>query len=96
MLPIIVSIYLAIASFRDPNGALAIWSSIIPFTSPIVMMARLPFGVPAWQIITACILLIATIILFIWIASRIYRVGILMYGKTATLKELWRWFKQSN
>ncbi|MBR6251345.1 MAG: ABC transporter permease [Bacteroidales bacterium] len=96
MLPIIVAIYLATATFRDPNGALAIWSSIIPFTSPIVMMARLPFGVPAWQIILSCILLIATIILFIWIAARIYRVGILMYGKTASLKELWRWFKQSN
>lgn len=96
MLPIFISIYLAVATFRDPNGALAIWSSIIPFTSPIVMMARLPFGVPAWQIILSCILLIATIILFIWIAARIYRVGILMYGKTASLKELWRWFKQSN
>lgn len=93
---IVMALYLAIYAAKDPNGTISIVGSIIPFTSPIVMMARIPFGVPTWQIIVSIVVLIASFALSTWIAARIYRVGILMYGKKVTFKEMWRWFKQSN
>lgn len=77
---------------KDPNGTLAIWLSMIPFTSPIAMLVRLPFGVPVWQLVVSIILLILGFILTTWVASRIYRVGILMHGKKASYKELVKWF----
>lgn len=77
---------------KDPHGPLAFWLSMIPFTSPIAMMVRVPFGVPLWQLSLSIILLIAGFILTTWVASRIYRVGILMYGKKASYKELIKWF----
>jgi len=77
---------------KDPHGPLAFWLSMIPFTSPIAMMVRVPFGVPLWQLSLSIVLLIAGFILTTWIASRIYRVGILMYGKKASYKELIKWF----
>ncbi len=92
MLPLILSIYVAMAAFRDPGSQLAFWFSIIPFTSPIVMMARIPFGVPAWEIALSMVVLVATFVFMVWVASRIYRVGILMYGKKVTYKEIWKWF----
>ena len=95
-IPLIFALYAAIYAVRDPNCAFSVWCSIIPFTSPIVMMARLPFSVPMWQIIVSMVSLIATFIGSTWLASRIYRVGILMYGKKVTFKELYKWFKQSN
>ncbi|GAA3951622.1 ABC transporter permease [Hymenobacter algoricola] len=75
----------------DPNGPLAFWLSMIPFTSPIAMVMRLPFGVPAWQLLLSGVLLIGGFIFTTWVASRIYRVGVLMYGKKVTYAELSRW-----
>jgi len=77
---------------NDPHGTVATWLSFIPLTSPIAMLVRIPFGVPTWQIIVSAALLMLGFILTTWIASRIYRVGILMYGKKASLKELIKWF----
>ena len=90
-LPIIFSFVFAQFVLRDPDGNLAFWTSMIPFTSPIIMMVRIPFGVPAWQIALSMVLLVLGFIGTIWIASRIYRVGILMYGKKVTYKELAKW-----
>ncbi|WP_234733619.1 ABC transporter permease [Tellurirhabdus bombi] len=91
MLPIIFSFVIAQFVLRDPNGALAFWTSIIPFTSPIIMMVRIPMGVPAWELILSMVLLIMGFVGTTWLASRIYRVGILMYGKKVTYKELSKW-----
>jgi ABC-2 type transport system permease protein len=90
-LPIIGAIAVAQFVIRDPDGALAFWTSIIPFTSPVVMMVRIPFGVPAWELILSMILLILGFMGTTWLAARIYRVGILMYGKKVTYKELSKW-----
>lgn len=90
-IPIIASFIFAQFVMRDPNGSLAIWLSMIPFTSPIIMMVRIPFGVPIWQIALSISLLIGGFIFTTWIASRIYRVGILMYGKKVTWKEMAKW-----
>jgi ABC-2 type transport system permease protein len=75
----------------DPNGPLAFWLSMIPFTSPIAMVMRLPFGVPAWQLLLSAALLVGGFLFTTWVASRIYRVGVLMYGKKVTYAELSRW-----
>jgi ABC-2 type transport system permease protein len=77
---------------NSPDSPLAFWLSIIPFTSPIAMMIRIPFGVPTWQLILSMVLLVAGFIFTTWVASRIYRVGILMYGKKVSYKELVKWF----
>lgn len=81
---------------KDPSGPLAFWLSMIPFTSPIAMLVRLPFGVPGWQLALSMILLIIGFLLTTWVAARIYRVGILMYGKKASYKELLKWFNYKN
>lgn len=81
---------------NDPNGSIATWLSFIPFTSPIAMLVRIPFGVPTWQIIVSVALLVAGFILTTWVAGRIYRTGILMYGKKASFKELVKWFKYNS
>lgn len=96
MVPLIVSIYIAMLAVRDPNSSAAFWFSIIPFTSPIVMMARIPFQIPAWEIALSMVLLAATFVLCIWVSARIYRTGLLMYGKKLTFKELIKWFKQAD
>jgi ABC-2 type transport system permease protein len=90
-LPIIIAIILAPASMKDPDGNLAFWASMIPFTSPIHMMIRIPFGVPLWQIVLSLSLLVVGFIATTWLAARIYRVGILMYGKKTSFKELGKW-----
>ena len=77
---------------KDPHGPLSFWLSMIPFTSPIAMMVRVPFGVPLWELILSITLLIGGFVLTTWVAARIYRVGILMYGKKASYKELAKWF----
>jgi ABC-2 type transport system permease protein len=92
-LPIIFAIYAAIYSAQNPDGPLAFWCSMIPFTSPIVMMVRLPFDVPAWQIILSLSILVLSFIGTTWIAGKIYRTGILMYGKKVTWTEMWKWIK---
>ncbi|MBU2045132.1 MAG: ABC transporter permease [Bacteroidetes bacterium] len=77
---------------NNPDSTLSFWMSIIPFTSPIAMMIRIPFGVPVWQLVLSMTLLVIGFIFTTWVASRIYRVGILMYGKKVTYKELAKWF----
>jgi ABC-2 type transport system permease protein len=95
MMPLILSIYVAMAAFRNPTGDLAFWFSMFPFTSPVVMMARIPFQPPVWQIALSMLILIGTFVLTTWFAGRVYRTGILMYGKKVSYKELWKWFKYS-
>jgi ABC-2 type transport system permease protein len=93
MLPIIFAIYAGIFAAQNPDGPLAFWCSMIPFTSPIVMMVRLPFDVPVWQIILSLAILVLSFIGTTWLAGKIYRTGILMYGKKVSWKELWKWMK---
>lgn len=92
---IIFAIFMMSVAIRDPNGPIAVWGSIIPFTSPIVMMARLPFGVPGtvpvWQLILSMALLVIGFLCTTWLAAKIYRTGILMYGKKPTWKEMLKW-----
>ncbi len=93
-IPLMLAYIIALYAFRAPDSSIAFWGSIIPFTSPIVMISRLPFGVPAWEIILSVALLVATFVLCAWASAKIYRVGILMFGKKSTWKDLWKWFKQ--
>ncbi len=91
-LPIIVALYVAMIAYRNPGSDIAFWFSMIPLTSPIVMMARIPFDVPLWELLLSMILLIGGFLLTTWFAARIYRTGILMYGKKVNYKEIWKWF----
>jgi ABC-2 type transport system permease protein len=93
MIPIIFAIYAGIFAAENPDGPLAFWCSMVPFTSPIVMMVRLPFDVPTWQIALSIGILILSFIGTTWLAGKIYRTGILMYGKKTTWKEMWKWLK---
>lgn len=91
MIPIILSFLLAQYTMQDPDSTVAFWASMIPFTSPINMMVRLPYGVPVWELVLSMSLLVVGFLACSWISARIYRVGILMYGKKATWKELSKW-----
>ena len=93
-MPIILALILAMSVFNDPNSSLAFWGSVIPFTSPIVMMARIPFGIPTWQIGLSLVLLYISVVGMAWVAGKIYRVGIFMHGKKPTFKELLSWVRQ--
>lgn len=93
-IPILIGFFIAIYAFKAPDSAVVFWGSMIPFTSPIVMLARLPFGVPAWEIILSIVLLVATFAACAWASAKIYKVGILMFGKKSTWKDLWKWLKQ--
>ena len=93
-IPILLGFFIAIYAFKAPDSPLVFWGSMIPFTSPIVMLARLPFGVPGWELILSIVLLALTFVLCAWFSAKIYRVGILMFGKKATWKDLWKWFRQ--
>jgi len=90
-IPLILSFILIQPIMENPDGTLAFWMSIIPFTSPVIMMVRLPFGVANWELALSVGILISSFILTTWFAGRIYRTGILMYGKKASYKELWKW-----
>ncbi|MCL1867860.1 MAG: ABC transporter permease [Paludibacter sp.] len=92
-MPLFFAMYAGISASQHPDSALAFWTSIIPFTSPVVMMARLPFGVDMWQIVLSVALLVLSFLGSTWIAAKIYRTGILMYGKKPSWKELWKWLK---
>lgn len=94
MVPIILGFFIMMAVFEDPNSGISFWGSIIPFTSPIVMIARIPSHIPTWQIVLSLVLLYASVVAMIWFAARIYRVGILMHGKRPSFKELLSWIKQ--
>lgn len=93
MLPIILSIIVMMSVFNDPNSPIAFWASMIPFTSPIVMIARVPFGIPTWEIIVSLVALYLSFILTTWLASKIFRVGIFMHGKRPSWSELWQWIR---
>ena len=93
MMIMIVALYAGIACAENPNGPMAVWCSMIPFTSPIVMMVRLPYNVPLWQLLLSIVLLFATAVLTVWVAARIYRTGILLYGKKTSFKDILRWVK---
>ncbi len=91
LIPIFIGLFASLAVIADPNSTFAVVMSLIPFTSPMVMMARVPFDVPAWQIIVSLVLLYLTIVFMIWLAAKIYRIGIFMYGKKPTVRDLIRW-----
>lgn len=93
IIPLMLGMYGSFTIMNNPEGPLGFWLSIIPFTSPVAMIARIPFGVPAWQIALSIFLLIVSTLLMIFIAAKIYRVGILMYGNKATAKEIWKWIR---
>lgn len=91
VLPIIIGFVLAPSVINNPSSGAAFWGSVVPFTSPMVMMARIPFGIPLWEILVSLVLLYASSVALIWLAAKIYRVGIFMYGKKPTFGELIRW-----
>ena len=94
IMPLILGVYIGFFTvINDPHGTVATIFSIVPLTSPIVMLMRIPFGVPLWQILLSMVLLFGTFLLVVWFASKIYRVGILMYGKKPSWKEMWKWLK---
>ena len=94
-IPLMLGFFIAIYAFRAPGSSIVFWGSMIPFTSPIVMLARIPFGVAAWELVLSLVLLVATFVVCAWGSAKIYKVGILMYGKKSTFKDLWKWLKQS-
>jgi ABC-2 type transport system permease protein len=94
-IPIILALMVAMGTMQNPESPLAFWCSMIPLTSPIVMMARIPFGVPYWQIAVSMILMVLTFAAFVWMAAKVYRTGILMYGKKTSWKEMWKWLRYS-
>lgn len=93
IIPLMIGMYGSFTIINNPDGPMGFWLSIIPFTSPVAMVARIPFGVPAWQIVLSMSLLIVSTLLMIYMAAKVYRVGILMYGNKATMKELWKWIR---
>jgi len=92
-IPLILSIMLLFPIARNPEGGVAFWGSMIPFTSPVAMLTRLPYGIPAWELLLSIFLIIITTIGAIWAAAKIYRVGLLMYGKKVNFKELIKWLR---
>ena len=92
-MPLIVAIVCSTAMINNPDSGLGIWLSMIPFTSPVSMMIRIPFGVPYWQVVVSLLILVLTFVFITWIAAKIYRTGILMYGKKPNLKEIWKWLR---
>ena len=92
-IPIILALLVMITVINDPNSQMAFWFSMIPFTSPVVMMARIPYGIPLWEVILSLAILYASFTAMVWLAAKIYRVGIFMYGKKPTFKELYKWIR---
>ncbi|MBQ7811638.1 MAG: ABC transporter permease [Bacteroidales bacterium] len=92
--PLLLAFFIAIYAFNAPDSPVVWWGSMIPFTSPIVMLARIPFGVPMWELALSVVLLVATFIGCGWASAKIYKIGILMFGKKTGFKDLWRWLRQ--
>jgi ABC-2 type transport system permease protein len=90
-IPILLGLFVAMATMQNPESSVSFWFSMIPLTSPIVMVARIPFDVPAWEIALSMALMLVTIFGCVWMAARIYRTGILMYGKKTSYREIWKW-----
>lgn len=93
LMPIILAMIVMVSVFNDPNSTMAVCFSMVPFTSPIVMIARIPFGIPAWQIVASLVILYATFAATTWVAAKIYRIGIFTHGKRASWQELWKWLR---
>lgn len=93
-IPLMLAFFIALYAFKSPDSAVVFWGSMIPFTSPIVMLARIPFGVATWEIVVSMVLLVATFALCAWASAKIYKIGILMFGKKTSFKDLWKWLKQ--
>ena len=93
-IPLMIGFFIAFYAFKAPDSAVVFWGSMIPFTSPIVMLARIPFGVPVWELALSIGLLVATFMACGWASAKIYKIGILMFGKKTTFKDLWKWLKQ--
>ncbi len=94
--PLIIAIVMAQYVLQEPQGPVAFWFSIIPLTSPVIMMVRIPFGVPYYQVVLSMVLLVAGFLAATWLAAKIYRTGILMYGKKVNYSELWKWLMYRN
>ena len=95
MMPLLIAFFIAFYAFKAPDSPVVFWGSMIPFTSPIVMLARIPFGVPAWDLAVSIALLLGTFVLCGWASAKIYKIGILMFGKKTTLSDLWKWLRQN-
>ena len=93
-IPLVIGFFIALMAMRNPYSQVVWWGSMIPFTSPIVMLARIPYGVPGWELILSIAILIATFALCAWASAKIYRAGILIFGKKSTWADLWKWLKQ--
>ena len=93
-IPLLIAFFIAFYAFKAPDSQVVFWGSMIPFTSPIVMMARIPFGVPVWELALSIGLLLVTFVAMAYISAKIYKVGILMYGKKTTFRDLYKWLKQ--
>lgn len=93
MMPIILALIVMMSVFNDPNSSVVFWFSMIPFTSPIVMIARIPFDIPTWEIVVSLVALYATFIVTTWVAAKVYRIGIFTHGKRASWRELWQWLR---
>ncbi len=93
--PLLLAFFIAMYAFKAPDSPVVWWGSMIPFTSPIVMLARIPYGVPAWELALSVALLVATFIACGWASAKIYKIGILMFGKKTTFKDLWKWLRQN-
>lgn len=96
VIPIVLAVYIMFQAVREPNSSLAVWSSIFPFFSSIVMPARIPYQPDWWQVALSMCLTLGTAILMIWLAGRIYRVGIMNYGKRSSFKDLFKWLFSSD
>ncbi len=93
-IPLMLAFFIVFFAFKNPESAVVWWGSMIPFTSPIVMLARIPYGVPIWEIIVSVALLFITFVVMAWASAKIYKAGILMFGKKSTWADLWKWLKQ--
>ncbi len=93
--PLLLAFFVAIYAFNAPESPIVWWCSMIPFTSPIVMLARIPFGVPMWELVLSVVLLLGTFAACGWASAKIYKIGILMFGKKTTFKDLWKWLRQN-
>ena len=91
--PLLLAFFIALYAFNAPDSAIVWWGSMIPFTSPIVMLSRIPFGVPAWELALSIALLVATFAACGWLSAKIYKIGILMFGKKTSFKDLWKWLR---
>ena len=93
-IPLMIGFFIAFYAFKAPDSAVVFWGSMIPFTSPIVMLAHIPFGVPMWELALSIAILVGTFVACGWASAKIYQIGILMFGKKTTFKDLWKWLKQ--